>query len=70
LIVSSDLRESMLVCDHITVMSAGHLIHTFECGQWGQEAILAAAFSGYVNARKAGHDDRRDDRHDNGSGVQ
>ncbi len=49
LIVSSDLRELMLICDRIAVMSAGKLVDTFERGEWSQEQILAAAFSGYVN---------------------
>ena len=49
LIVSSDLRELMLICDRITVMSAGQLVDTYERGNWSQEAILASAFSGYVN---------------------
>jgi len=50
LIVSSDLRELMLICDRIAVMSAGKLVDTFERGQWSQEAILASAFSGYMNS--------------------
>jgi ribose transport system ATP-binding protein len=50
LIVSSDLRELMLICDRIAVMSAGKLVDTFARGQWSQEAILAAAFSGYMNS--------------------
>ena len=50
LIVSSDLRELMLVCDRIAVMSAGKLVDTFERGHWNQESILAAAFSGYMNS--------------------
>jgi ribose transport system ATP-binding protein len=48
LVVSSDLRELMLICDRIAVMSAGKLVDTFERDQWSQEKILAAAFSGYV----------------------
>ena len=48
LIVSSDLRELMLICDRIAVMSNGQLVDTFERGHWSQEAILASAFSGYV----------------------
>jgi ribose transport system ATP-binding protein len=48
LIVSSDLRELMLICDRIAVMSDGQLVDTFERGHWSQEAILASAFSGYV----------------------
>jgi ribose transport system ATP-binding protein len=47
-IVSSDLRELMLVCDRILVMSAGRLVDTFERATWTQEALLAAAFSGYL----------------------
>ncbi len=53
LIVSSDLRELMLICDRIAVMSAGRLVDTFERGHWSQEAILASAFSGYVNTAAA-----------------
>ena len=53
LIVSSDLRELMLICDRIAVMSAGKLVDTFERGQWSQEAILASAFSGYMNSPSA-----------------
>lgn len=49
LIVSSDLRELMLICDRIAVMSAGKLVDTFERGAWSQETILASAFSGYMN---------------------
>lgn len=49
LVVSSDLRELMLICDKISVMSAGKLVDTFERDQWSQEKILAAAFSGYIN---------------------
>jgi ribose transport system ATP-binding protein len=56
LIVSSDLRELMLICDRIAVMSAGKLVDTFERGQWSQETILAAAFSGYVNGNGSGID--------------
>jgi ribose transport system ATP-binding protein len=47
LMVSSDLRELMAVCDRIGVMSAGRLVQTFERGAWSEEALLAAAFSGY-----------------------
>jgi ribose transport system ATP-binding protein len=48
-IVSSDLRELMLVCDRILVMSAGRVVDTFERATWTQEALLAAAFSGYLS---------------------
>ncbi|AXA90188.1 sugar ABC transporter ATP-binding protein [Massilia sp. YMA4] len=47
-IVSSDLRELMLICDRIAVMSAGRIADTFERGAWSQDQLLAAAFSGYL----------------------
>ncbi len=47
-IVSSDLRELMMVCDRIAVMSAGRIARTFERGAWNQDAMLEAAFSGYT----------------------
>ncbi len=46
-VVSSDLRELMLICDRIGVLSAGHLVDTFERAGWSQDQLLAAAFSGY-----------------------
>lgn len=46
-VVSSDLRELMLICDRIGVLSAGRLIDTFERGTWTQDELLAAAFAGY-----------------------
>ncbi len=49
-VVSSDLIELMLLCDRIGVMSAGQLVRTFDRAQATQDAILEAAFSGYVNA--------------------
>lgn len=48
IIVSSDLRELMLVCDRIAVMSAGRIADTFERGAWSQDQLLEAAFSGYL----------------------
>jgi ribose transport system ATP-binding protein len=45
LIVSSDLRELMSICDRIAVMSAGTLVQTFERGEWTEENLLAAAFA-------------------------
>lgn len=47
-IVSSDLRELMMICDRIAVMSDGKLVETFDKGNWDQESILAAAFSEYL----------------------
>lgn len=49
IIVSSDLRELMLICDRIAVMSAGRIADTFERGAWSQDQLLEAAFSGYLN---------------------
>ncbi|MFM9879578.1 MAG: sugar ABC transporter ATP-binding protein, partial [Burkholderiaceae bacterium] len=45
LMVSSDLRELMAMCDRIGVMSAGQLVGIFERGQWSEQMLLAAAFS-------------------------
>jgi ribose transport system ATP-binding protein len=46
-VVSSDLRELMLICDRIGVLSDGRLIDTFERDNWTQDELLAAAFAGY-----------------------
>lgn len=46
-VVSSDLRELMLICDRIAVLSAGKLVDIFTRGAWTQDQLLAAAFSGY-----------------------
>ena len=43
-VVSSDLRELMQLCDRIGVMRAGRLTHVFQRGGWSQDALLAAAF--------------------------
>jgi ribose transport system ATP-binding protein len=47
-VVSSDLRELMLICDRIGVMSAGRMTGFFERDTWSQDALLAAAFAGYA----------------------
>jgi ribose transport system ATP-binding protein len=47
LVVSSDLRELMMLCDRIAVMSAGRLVKVFERGEWTEHALLNAAFSAY-----------------------
>lgn len=47
-VVSSDLRELMLICDRIGVMSAGRMTGVFERESWTQDALLAAAFAGYA----------------------
>jgi ribose transport system ATP-binding protein len=46
-VVSSDLRELMLICDRIGVMSAGRMTGIFSRDDWSQDALLAAAFAGY-----------------------
>ncbi len=46
-VVSSDLRELMLICERIGVLSAGRMVDTFERDAWTQDALLAAAFAGY-----------------------
>ncbi|WP_197336391.1 ATP-binding cassette domain-containing protein, partial [Ralstonia solanacearum] len=43
-VVSSDLRELMQVCDRIGVMRAGRLTQIFHRDGWSQDALLAAAF--------------------------
>ncbi len=48
-VVSSDLKELLAICDRIAVMSAGRLAATFERGEWTQDRIMTAALSGYVN---------------------
>jgi len=50
LMVSSDLRELMSVCDRIGVMSAGRLVGIFERGEWTEHLLLEAAFSAYAAA--------------------
>jgi len=47
-IVSSDLEELLETCDRIAVMSAGRLVRMFDRGTWSEEAIMQAAFSGYL----------------------
>ena len=47
LVVSSDLKELMTLCDRIAVMSAGRLVATFAHGEWTQDGIMAAALSGH-----------------------
>jgi ribose transport system ATP-binding protein len=48
-VVSSDLRELMLICDRIGVMSAGRMTGVFKRDEWTQDTLLAAAFAGYRN---------------------
>jgi ribose transport system ATP-binding protein len=46
-VVSSELRELMALCDRIAVMSAGQLTAAFDRGSWSQRQIMEAAFRGY-----------------------
>ncbi|WP_321841456.1 sugar ABC transporter ATP-binding protein [Paraburkholderia bannensis] len=82
-VVSSDLRELMLICDRIGVMSAGKMTAVFARGEWTQDALLGAAFAGYraEDAMLADAADlpdpqavaaagqQHDARHDHGSGT-
>ncbi|CBJ51743.1 sugar ABC transporter ATP-binding protein [Ralstonia solanacearum] len=43
-VVSSDLRELMQVCERIGVMCAGRLTQIFHRDGWSRDALLAAAF--------------------------
>jgi ribose transport system ATP-binding protein len=49
--VSSDLKELMAICHRVLVMSAGRVAGIFERGTWTEDAIMAAAFSGYVKTQ-------------------
>lgn len=51
LMVSSDLRELMAMCDRIGVMHAGRLVAVFERGAWTEQALLAAAFGDASESR-------------------
>ena len=50
-VVSSELTELMALCDRILVMSAGRIAGEFLPGEWTQEKITQAAFSGYLDRR-------------------
>jgi ribose transport system ATP-binding protein len=53
LVVSSELTELMALCDRILVMSAGSIAAEFLPGEWSQEKITHAAFSGYLDRSEA-----------------
>jgi len=48
ILVSSDLKELLALCDRIAVMSAGRLTATFKRGEWTQDSIMAAALSEHM----------------------
>jgi ribose transport system ATP-binding protein len=50
IVVSSDLKELLALCDRAVVMSAGRVAATFERSEWTQDKIMAAALSGYLEA--------------------
>jgi len=52
-VVSSELTELMALCDRILVMSAGQIAAEFLPGEWTQEKITQAAFSGYLAGDKS-----------------
>ena len=49
-VASSEVEELLTLCDRIAVMSAGRLAAVFERGEWTQERIMAAAFSGHLQS--------------------
>jgi ribose transport system ATP-binding protein len=44
-VISSDLKELLMLCNRIAVMSAGKLVTQFRRGEWTEDKIMAAAFS-------------------------
>jgi ribose transport system ATP-binding protein len=59
IVVSSELEELLAICGRIAVLSAGRLITTFERGDWSQDRILAAAFSGHTRSLTPHQDEAR-----------
>jgi ribose transport system ATP-binding protein len=45
IVVSSDLKELLGLCDRIAVLSAGRLVKIFNRSEWTEDLIMAAAFS-------------------------
>jgi len=52
-VASSEVEELLALCDRIAVMSAGRIAAVFERGDWTQERIMAAAFSGHAEGALA-----------------
>jgi len=50
IVVSSDLKELLALCDRIAVLSAGKLTTTFRRGEWTEDLIMSAAFSELTKA--------------------
>ncbi|MBN1764050.1 MAG: sugar ABC transporter ATP-binding protein [Sedimentisphaerales bacterium] len=55
IVISSDVKELMAVCDHIAVISAGRLVAQFSGQEWTPEKIASAAFSEYIKNPTQGH---------------
>jgi ribose transport system ATP-binding protein len=51
-VVSSELTELMALCDRMLVMSAGRIAAEFLPGEWTQEKLTHAAFSGYLDRKR------------------
>jgi len=49
-IVSSENRELMAVCDRIAVLSNGRIADTFMRGEWTADKLMAASFSAYTQS--------------------
>ncbi len=53
-VASSDLKELMLLCDRIAVLSAGRLVRVFERPDFSEQAINNAAFAAYLGRGDGG----------------
>lgn len=49
LVVSSDLKELMSLCDRILVLSAGRITGQFHRGRWSEEVLMQAAFAAHLH---------------------
>jgi ribose transport system ATP-binding protein len=52
IVVSSELPELMALCDRMLVLSAGKIAAEYLPGEWTQEKITQAAFSGYLDRQR------------------
>ncbi|MEI7729276.1 MAG: sugar ABC transporter ATP-binding protein [Verrucomicrobiota bacterium] len=52
IVVSSDLKELLALCDRLLVMSAGKIAAGFTRGEWTQDKIMAAALSGHLDKQR------------------
>jgi ribose transport system ATP-binding protein len=52
-VVSSDLKELLALCDRIAVMSAGRVAAVFRRDEWTEDRILSAALSGYLTPHES-----------------